>query len=151
MKHRTLAGLALALVLLLALGLAGCGGKQKTTTIRIGVAIYRQDDTFISTVVQSLEQYAKEEEQSRNLKINLNIADGRNSQATQNEQVDRFLSQGYDIICVNLVDRTDAAATAASFAEIGAASDARGFDTLYEATGSIAAALSRASSTSERM
>lgn len=40
-----------------------------------------------------------------------------------------------------LVDRTDAAATAASFAEIGAASDARGFDTLYEGTGRIAAAL----------
>lgn len=40
-----------------------------------------------------------------------------------------------------LVDRTDAAATSASFAEIGAASDARGFDALYEATGRIAAAL----------
>ena len=109
MKHRAFAGLALALMLLLPLGLAGCGGKQKTTTIRIGVAIYRQDDTFISTVVQSLEQYAKEEEQSRNLKINLNIADGRGSQASQNEQVDRFLAQGYDVICVNLVDRTAAA------------------------------------------
>ena len=56
MKRTTL----LAAVAAVGLGLAGCGGKQKTTTIRRGVAIYRQDDTFISTVVHSLEQYAKE-------------------------------------------------------------------------------------------
>ncbi|MFV0414014.1 MAG: galactose ABC transporter substrate-binding protein [Oscillospiraceae bacterium] len=105
-RARVLAGVLAAVLAVLLL--PGCG-KQQTTTIRMGIAIYRQDDTFISTVVQSLEQYAKVEEQSRNIKINLSIADGRGSQATQNEQVDRFLAQGYDIICVNLVDRTAAA------------------------------------------
>ena len=63
-------------------------------TVRIGVALYQQDDTFISTVAQHLEQMAKEENAGRGIKLNLNMADGRGSQAAQNEQVDRFLAQG---------------------------------------------------------
>ena len=101
---------AILLSLFLLLGLAGCGSaKQSPVTVRIGVALYQQDDTFISTVVQSLEQQAKEEEQVQGIKLNLNIADGRGNQVSQNEQVDRFLSQGCDAILVNLVDRTAAA------------------------------------------
>ncbi len=40
-----------------------------------------------------------------------------------------------------LVDNTDAAATAASFARIGAAGDAEGFDSVYRSTGEVAHAL----------
>jgi len=93
----------------LLLGLTACGGGKQTATIRIGVALYQQDDTFISTVVQNLEQAAREKEQALGVKINLNITDGQASQSLQNEQVDRFLTQGYDIVCVNIVDRTAAA------------------------------------------
>lgn len=99
----------LAGILLGALFLAGCGKEKETPTVRIGVALYQQEDTFISTVVQQLEQLARAEEQRRGIKINLNLADARSSQSAQNEQVDRFLQQGYDVICVNLVDRTAAA------------------------------------------
>lgn len=101
---------ALLTALALLVGLTACGGAGNTTpTIRVGVALYQQDDTFISTVVQDLQQLALEEEQARNVKINLNITDGRGSQSTQNEQVDRFLDRDYDVICVNIVDRTAAA------------------------------------------
>jgi len=105
-RRRTAGLLLLALFLL-----AGCSGSSREgpVTVRIGVALYQQDDTFISTVVQHLEQFAREEEQARDIKLNLNVADGRGSQSAQNEQVDRFLSQGYDVICVNIVDRTAAA------------------------------------------
>lgn len=72
-------------------------------------ALYQQNDTFIATIVSSLEAAAREREADEGLKITLNITDGRGSQATQNEQIDRFLSTGYDVICVNLVDRTAAA------------------------------------------
>lgn len=96
-------------ILLGALLLAGCGKERETPTVRIGVALYQQEDTFISTVVQQLEQLARAEEQRRGIKINLNLADARSSQSAQNEQVDRFLQQGYDMLCVNLVDRTAAA------------------------------------------
>ncbi len=103
---KRLCSLLCALALLA--GLTGCG-ERPPPTIRVGVALYQQDDTFISTVVQDLQRLALEEEQATNVKINLNIADGRSSQSLQNEQVDRFLDRGYDVICVNIVDRTAAA------------------------------------------
>ena len=103
--RRILARLALASLMLT---LCGCG-TSPTPTIRVGEALYQQEDTFISTVAQSLQQRALEEEQARGVKINLSVADGRGSQTQQNEQVDRFLDQKYDVICVNIVDRTAAA------------------------------------------
>lgn len=111
MKHRMRRRVAGLLVPFALAALAGCAGADPAgpVTVRIGVALYQQDDTFISTVAQHLEQFAKEEEQARGIKLNLNMADGRGSQAAQNEQVDRFLAQGYDVICVNIVDRTAAA------------------------------------------
>ena len=105
MKH--LCSLLCTLALLA--GLTGCGGERPPPTIRVGVALYQQNDTFISTVVQDLQRLALEEEQARNIKINLNITDGHSSQSLQNEQVDRFLDRNYDVICVNIVDRTAAA------------------------------------------
>ena len=78
-------------------------------TLRVGVALYQQEDTFIETVTRELQRAALETGDGQGIKINLYIADGKESQATQNEQVDRFLERGYDVICVNVVDRTAAA------------------------------------------
>ena len=100
----------MALLLLAALLLAGCGGrKNQDDSLRIGVALYTQDDTFISTVAQNLEWLAQEAEGRTGQKINLFISDGRSSQSTQMDQVDRFLARQCDVLCVNLVDRTAAA------------------------------------------
>ena len=96
--------------LLLALPLCACrAGREPGATLRVGVALYQQEDTFIDTVAKELQRVALEKEQELNSKINLYITDGRESQTTQNEQVDRFLERGYDVICVNIVDRTAAA------------------------------------------
>lgn len=91
--------------------LAGCGAasQEEAETVRIGVALYQQDDTFISHVVQEMERLAREEESRNDWKINLSIADGGHNQTTQMEQVDRFLDRGCDVLCVNIVDRTVAA------------------------------------------
>ena len=109
MKRRTGKTVSLLVLAALLLGLCGCAESRTTPTIRVGVALYLQEDTFISTVVQNLEQLAQAREAELNVKINLSIADARSSQSSQNEQVDRFLQQGCDVICVNLVDRTAAA------------------------------------------
>ena len=94
-----------------ALLLTGCEsqGAEKAETVRVGVAIYQQDDTFISNVVQEMERLAREKEGEIFLKINLSIADGQSNQTLQMEQVDRFLDWGCDVLCVNMVDRTAAA------------------------------------------
>lgn len=101
-----LAALAVAVALL-----AACGQSRPATpqTVRIGVAVYLQSDTFISTLVRDLERLAQERETAQGIKINLNVVDGRGSQLTQTEQVDRFIALDYDILCVNIVDRTSAA------------------------------------------
>ena len=77
--------------------------------LRIGVAVYQQDDTFITTVVQNMERMIREEEVKRDMKIHLSIVDGRSNQTVQLDQIDYFIEQGCDVLCVNIVDRTAAA------------------------------------------
>ena len=83
--------------------------EQQIETVRIGVATYRSDDTFITALCDDLERVSKQMESETGKKIILNIADGKNSQSNQNAQVDNFISRSYDVICVNMVDRTVAA------------------------------------------
>lgn len=83
--------------------------EEHPDTLRVGVALYAQDDTFISSILQHLEPMAQEAEERTGMKITLSIADGRSNQTTQLEQIDRFLSRDYDVLCVNIVDRTAAA------------------------------------------
>ena len=90
--------------------LSACGGSgSQSDSLRIGVVLYAQDDTFISSMSQNLEQLVQEEESRIGQKITLFISDSRHNQTTQMDQVDRFLARGCDILCVNIVDRTAAA------------------------------------------
>ncbi|MCI8661314.1 MAG: galactose ABC transporter substrate-binding protein [Lachnospiraceae bacterium] len=93
--------------------LAGCGTMEKEeekTSIRIGVSLYRGDDTFINNIRSELENCAKEYEQRHGVKVALDIQDAKGSQNVQNNQVERFISLGYDVMCINPVDRTAASA-----------------------------------------
>jgi methyl-galactoside transport system substrate-binding protein len=107
---RSIAVVLAVITLLLPLSACGQGkGNGKIETIKIGVAVYRKDDTFISSLCTFLEQIAKNKEIESRKKIVVNIVDGQTSQALQNDQVDSFISHNYDVICVNEVDRTAAA------------------------------------------
>lgn len=95
-------------VLLSVLLCFGCGrgaGKREKNEVRIGIGLYRSDDTFINNLRRELEQYAKEYEQSSGRKIVLDIQAAKGSQSTQNRQVDRFVSLDCDVLCINPVDR----------------------------------------------
>ena len=97
------------LALLLAL-LPGCQQEEdQRTPLRIGVAFYTMEDTFISTISRELERLALEREREEQVKINLSFLDGRSNQTTQLEQNDCLLGRGCDVLCVNIVDRTAAA------------------------------------------
>lgn len=102
-------GLSLTAALLLALSGCGGGGIREDDSLRMGVTLYSQDDTFISIMAKDLEQLVQEEESRIGQKITLFISDSRHNQTTQMDQVDRFLARGCDVLCVNMVDRTGAA------------------------------------------
>lgn len=95
----------------------GCDGKateqQKIDTvvseIKIGLTVYRRDDTFIAMIVSDMEEAVKEAEQKNNIKIVMNTMDAKGSQIVQNDHIDKLIEQGCDVLCVNLVDRTVAA------------------------------------------
>jgi len=80
----------------------------KKTSMKIGISIYNQYDTFISSLVNYLMEEAKLKEQEEGITITLEIVNAGGSQVTQNYQVEEFINQDYDILCINLVDRTDA-------------------------------------------
>ena len=77
--------------------------------IRIGVLFYNQDDLFINTMGERLDEGFREQEKEEKIKITVNFSDAKGSQTVQNDQIDKFISQDYDVLCVNVVDRTDAA------------------------------------------
>ncbi|PKL24888.1 MAG: galactose/glucose ABC transporter substrate-binding protein MglB [Spirochaetae bacterium HGW-Spirochaetae-3] len=81
-----------------------CGGSTAASgTPRIGVAIYKFDDTFMSYVRNAIDANATG-------KATIEMVDSQNAQPTQNDQVDAFLSKKAKVIAINPVDRTAAAA-----------------------------------------
>lgn len=52
-------------------------------------------------------EYAADKEEATGVAINVELMDASQSQLTQNEQVKSLIEKGCDVICVNLVDRTE--------------------------------------------
>lgn len=77
--------------------------------IKIGLTVYRRDDTFIAMIISNMEEAVKKGGQQNNIKITMNTMDAKGSQTVQNDHIDKLIEQGCDVLCVNLVDRTVAA------------------------------------------
>lgn len=77
--------------------------KEASSDVLIGSAIYKFDDTFMTGVRTAMTDQADES------KVNLELVDSQNKQATQNEQVDTFITKGVNALAINPVDRTAAA------------------------------------------
>lgn len=111
MSQRMLRGMAAGLGALVSLGsMAGCGTDgqvQKVTSIKIGVTVYDQYDTFVSQMMTDFNEYAAEQEAQTGIAINAEVYNAAGSQSTQNSQVEEMLDAGCNVICVNLVDRTE--------------------------------------------
>ena len=91
---------------------SGCGSSEETEkdSMRIGVSLYRGDDTFINNIRQELETCAKEYEQETGIKVHLDVEEAKGNQYTHNNQVERFIALDCDVLCINPVDRTAASA-----------------------------------------
>lgn len=81
---------------------------KQSKDMKIGITFYKQDDMFISNMARSVEEYAKTKGFDENCEINVNALYANGSSLEQSNQVDKFIKQDYDAICVNMVDRTEA-------------------------------------------
>jgi methyl-galactoside transport system substrate-binding protein len=85
----------------------GCGLSGSTNTVggdgipTIGVAIYKFDDTFMTGVRNAISTKAEG-------KATVDIVDSQNSQPTQNDKVDLFITKKVNALAINAVDRTAA-------------------------------------------
>ncbi len=91
--------------------LAGCkpAAAPPPVSIKIGLAVYDQYDTFVGELVQAFTRQARQLEREQGLSITVMQQGAGRKQSLQNSQVENFIEAGCDVVCVNLVDRTDAA------------------------------------------
>ncbi|MDP4096568.1 galactose/glucose ABC transporter substrate-binding protein MglB [Paenibacillus sp. P96] len=80
---------------------SGAGGEGGGDLPKVGAAIYKFDDTFMSGVRSAIEKNAAG-------KAEMDVVDSQNSQPTQNDKVDLFITKKKDALIVNPVDRTAA-------------------------------------------
>ena len=98
----------LIILIILILVLPGCNQKTKRieNTLRVSVVTYTHDDPFINAMVDDLKEELKKRE-TEERKIITSVRSADNDQKAQNEIVEEMIDAGCDILCVNLVDRTD--------------------------------------------
>lgn len=102
--NRYLKGIAIS-SLVLGLVAAGCSNqepaKQAGGKPTVGVAIYKFDDTFMTGVRNAISKAGEG-------KAQVDIVDSQNSQPTQNDKVDLFITKKVNALAINPVDRTAA-------------------------------------------
>lgn len=99
--------LAIAISLVMIAALAGCSsngsgnsGDSGKDAIKVAVFLYKFDDTYISTVRQSLQSIQEESKGE----VIFEFFDGKGDQATQNDAIDTALQKDFDLLMVNIVD-----------------------------------------------
>ena len=88
--------------------LCACEKQQPDMTdqIYVGVASYNQSDTFISQLISCLKEELEELEND-GFTVTVTIRDAAGLQRTQDDQVEELIDAGCNVLCVNLVDRSN--------------------------------------------
>lgn len=88
---------------------SGCGRvmERPVKSIKIGISVYDQYDTFVGQMMTAFNAYAMQKQEETGITINVEVYNASGSQSTQNEQVESMIEEGCQVICINLVDRTD--------------------------------------------
>lgn len=90
------------------LGVNGCGqaDSDNSQNVYVGVTYYDQSDIFLNELLDCLKKEIQDLE-SEEKKISVTIQGAGGSQRTQDDQVKELIDGGCNVLCVNLVDRTD--------------------------------------------
>ena len=88
--------------------LCSCERQNTTLTnkIHVGVAYYNQSDTFLNEMVACFREKL-DSLKDKGYDITMTIRSASGSQRTQDDQVKELIDAGCNVLCVNLVDRTD--------------------------------------------
>ena len=97
---------ALLLAVMMLLGAVSAFAEDKP--IKVGVCIYQFNDDFMTLYRTELEKYLKE-----TYGAEVTVVDGKNDQTEQTHQINSFIADGVDVLIVNLVQSTAAAAVTA--------------------------------------
>lgn len=92
----------------MALSLTACGSsndkKSDTKEVKVGLAIYKYDDPFMTNYRTELEAYLKEKGTKEGVTYNVTSMDGKNDQGEQQNQIDNFIANKVDVLIANLVE-----------------------------------------------
>lgn len=90
------------------LGVNGCGqaDSDNSQNVYVGVTYYDQSDIFLNELLDCFKKEIQDLE-SEEKKISVTIQGAGGSQRTQDDQVKELIDGVCNVLCVNLVDRTD--------------------------------------------
>lgn len=99
---------AVVLLCMIMQGLWGCEKQDLPSeqAVYIGVTYYDQSDIFLNELLDCFKKEIRRLE-SEDKKVTMTIQGAGGSQKTQNDQVKELIAGGCNVLCVNLVDRTD--------------------------------------------
>lgn len=102
--------LCIAILIVIGIGylIMGCGASESDdqNEIYVGIACYDQGDIFISNLIQCFKNELNSQK-GDSYDVMVTVRDAVGSQKTQNDQVKEMIDEGCNILCINLVDRTD--------------------------------------------
>ncbi len=108
MRHKI--GLLISLFILLLM--VGCNKKHEQTntsdSLKIGITMYSEFDPFTEEIRHNIEDNLLKMSGDLGRDVTTTVVYSGGNQLVQNDQVEDFIDKDYDVICVNLVDRTDA-------------------------------------------
>ena len=96
-------------IIICVLPVCGCKNNEvdQGEEIQIGISVYDEYDTFISQLIGAFMENVTAETKQGKRRISVSQYNAAGSQITQNNQVEEMINDGCDVICINLVDRTD--------------------------------------------
>ena len=109
---------AILLAVVMVLSLTCMASADEVKTYKVGCSIYTFDDNFMTLYRNEIEAYFKTLE-TDTVKYDITMADGKNDMAEQTNQVQNFITQGMDVIILNLVQTSSADAVIDMVVEAG--------------------------------
>ena len=99
--------LSVLLAAMMLVSLFTFASAEEVKTYKVGVSIYQYTDNFMTLYRNEIENYFKTLE-TDDVKYEITMADGKNDMAEQTNQVRNFITQGMDVIILNLVQTSSA-------------------------------------------